>query len=241
MKINYFCKVYNEERILPYVFRHYDQFVDHYFIWNHASTDKTRELLAKNPKVTIIDLSAGLFDDTENMNIKNSGWQQYAKDCDWVIICDFDEFLYHPDLLNILEKYKTEGITFPYIDGYQMFAEEFPKTDKQIYDVVKTGKKASNYCKHMIFNPSVSPNYYYGAHQAFPTGLNVKYSASAELKLLHYKIFGESFVNEMMQRNDRLSPKNKSLGQGAYSLNPGCLFNPKTEYELLKKEAVQII
>lgn len=52
MIVNYFCRVHNEERLVPYVFRHYDNIVDHYYIWDHASTDSTKELLLQNPKVT---------------------------------------------------------------------------------------------------------------------------------------------------------------------------------------------
>jgi len=243
MKVAYFSKVYNEERLIPYVFRYYDNIVDDYYIWDHASTDRTKELLLKNPKVTVFDLPSGSFDEEENRINKNTGWVPYAKEYDWVIIVDFDEFMYHPDLLKLLEKYKNEGITIAKTDGHQMYAESFPIDDgkSQIYELVKQGRYAFNYSKFTIINPSaVVPNYSYGSHQMTPTG-NVKFSETAEVKLLHYKIFGEEFINQMMERNKRLSPRNMPEKLGWYSLDPKAPHNPRLEYEAVRDQATEVI
>lgn len=242
MRLAYVSKVFNEERILPYTLRHYDQYVERYFIWNHGSTDRTREICEANPKVTLFNLPAGPFDDSENAEIKNNAWKSHIHpdNYDFVILADCDEFLYHPDLIGLLTKYKEQGILIPRIEGYQMFAEEFPNTDGQIYDVVKRGRRALNYDKYIIINPAVTPNYSYGCHFINPTG-NVTYSETAEIKLLHYKIFGVEFIKKMMDRNETFCAHNKLIGAGIYSLEPGARFNPKEEYELLKREAGEIL
>lgn len=239
MKIHYFARVFNEERLIPYVFRHYDDIVDNYFIWDHASTDNTKKLLLENPKVTVFDLPDSLFDDEELRIFKNTAFKQFS-DCDFAIIADFDEMLYNPNLLNLLEDYKKQGVTVIRTEGYQMYADEFPNTDKQIYEVVRSGKREPLYDKSIIINPNINPNYSYGAHYINPTG-PVKYSNSAEVKLLHYKVFGESFINQMIDRNERLSCKNKSLGLSVYSLNPNDRFNPRNIYEDLKNNSTIVI
>ena len=39
---------WNEERLLPYFFRHYDDIVDRYYVYNHGSTDRSVELLSES-------------------------------------------------------------------------------------------------------------------------------------------------------------------------------------------------
>lgn len=238
MKIHYFAQVYNEARLVPYVFRHYDNIVDHYYIWNHASTDNTKALLLQNPKVTVFDIPASKFDDEDMRVFKNTAWKPFSN-CDWVIISDFDEFLYHNDLLSLLERYKKEGVTVVKTQGYQMYSSSFPETDKQIYDVIKTGLKEPLYSKCNIINPSIDPNYSYGAHHIYPSG-NVKYS-EPEIKLLHYRVFGEEFIDLMMTRNERLSEFNKSLGLAVYRLENGFPFNPRVIHDHLKNNSTFVI
>lgn len=245
MKIHLHFPTKNEERILPYFFRHYDQYVERYFAYYmKESTDKTLEILKSNPKVTIIELSMPLKDNILLSKIRNDFWQKksIASNCDWIIVCDNDEFLYHPNFLEVLEKYDNEGINFVKTDGYQMYSDKFIETNKQIYDVIKKGVKAENYSKCSLFKPGIIPNYSYGCHLSAPTPKEkVKMNQERDIKLLHYKIFGKEFVKKCMDRQKELSDFDRALGLGVYSMDPNSKWNPQKEYEKVKSEAEDVL
>lgn len=235
--IYYFSQYYNEERLIPYIFRHYDSFVDRYFIYNNRSTDKTKNLLMRNPKVTVIDTDA-IRDECLFRDFKNSVYKKHGE-CDWAIVVDADEFVYHSDIKILLESFKQQNITVVKTQGYQMFSESFIKSDKQIYEAMNQGCESKLYSKCCIFRPGIDINYMEGAHACNPSGY-VKYS-EPEIKLLHYKVLGLSFINEMMKRNEKQSENDKRLGLSIYSLEPGHPFNPKEIYEDLKINAKPVI
>lgn len=236
MIINYIAKTYNSAKLLPYVFRHYDQFVTNYYIWDNLSTDGTKELILKNPKVTIFDLHSNTFDDYDHRNFKNNAWKDF-KECDFIINADFDEFIYHPDLLNLLNDYKKEGIQIIKPEGYQMFSEQFPKSDKQIYEIIKTGIREQNYDKPIIFSPDIEPKFSFGAHFA---DVNANWTYS-DIKLLHYKFIGQESIIELLNRNERLSERNKLEKLSLWPDEKGHRFNPYEVYESLKLKAIEVI
>lgn len=237
LKIAYISKIYNESRLVRYVFRHYDNIVSHYYIYDNDSTDNTRELILKNPKVTLYNYPGKVFDDFEAREFKNTAWNP-LQDYDYIINADFDEFIYHPDLLAILELCKNNGIEIIKTKGFQMFSEVFPDTDKQIYEVIKMGVPDPNYSKPIIFSPKCYPDFSLGAHIAHNTSLKM---FDSDIKLLHYKIFGNEFINLMLERNKRLSPHNIEAGLGYYSLENGHQFNPVDIVNNIRKNAIDIL
>jgi len=235
-KINLITKTYNEARLVPYFFRHYDQFVDHYYIWDNLSTDGTKELLLKNPKVTVFDLESKTFDDYEHREFKNNAWKDF-KDCDWIFNIDFDEFLYHNNLLYYLQYCKNENFKILKPEGYQMFAEILMISKEQITDFIKTGIREPNYDKCVIFDPNADLKYSFGAHECYTNEPIFK----SEIKLLHYKVLGIGFISDILKRNDRLSERNKSERLSFWPDEPGDRFNPFEYYEFLKLNAKEVI
>jgi Glycosyl transferase family 2 len=82
--------------MLPFFFRHYDPFVDHYVLF--GSTDNTLSLLADHPKVEVRQF---IRSDTESFafserSLSNHCWKESRGAADWVIITDTDEHLFHP-------------------------------------------------------------------------------------------------------------------------------------------------
>jgi FkbM family methyltransferase len=131
------------------------------------------------------------------MRIRNEAWKEYRYDYEWVIVCDMDEFLWHPDLKNKLENFRKKlCVSIPRVEGYQMFAEDFPEADgSQIYEKVGRGFADPEHLnKFMIFSPKgVDINYDPGCHTAQPTG-DVHYSTDEDkLYLLHYKYVGYDY------------------------------------------------
>lgn len=243
MKINLITKTFNEARLVPYFFRHYDQFVTNYYIWDNMSTDGTRELLSRNPKVTMFDLEDTEFDDYKHRDFKNNAWKEF-KDCDWVINCDFDEFVYCHNLLDYLKSLKRNGINLIQCEGFQMFSESFPTLSdmfptSQIYEIVNKGVQDHNYDKSIIFQPSINIEYSFGAHKCYE-GLGV-YHDYGGVKLLHYKVLGPDFITDILARNNRLSERNKSEGLSVWPEEKGHRFNPYEVYENLKNNAIPVI
>lgn len=228
-KINLITKTYNNENILPYFFRHYDQFVTNYYIWNNESTDKTLEILKSNFRVKIFNNPDKEFDDYKHRDFKNNAWKEF-KDCDFIINCDIDEFLYHQNILEFLIIEENWGAEIFPTEGYQMFNYDLPISEKQIYEEINKGIRDNNYDKPIMFNPKVEPKFSFGAHHLENNGFIWGYPG---IKLLHYKFIGENSINDLLKRNNRLSEINKKEGLSLWPEEKGHRFNPHEYWEYL--------
>jgi hypothetical protein len=203
------------------------------------STDSSDEIYKRYPKVTVIKWNSNNEINERNyLNIKNNGYKLSREDnADWVIVCDTDEFLYHPRLLEKLEHYKNEGITVPKIDGHDMVSESFPEYDGElITKKIKTGSEVyPPFCKNIVFNPKIDAKFGIGGH-SFQSNNTIN-SSSPELKLLHYKFLGVEYVEKIYKsRMERLSEFNKQHKFGEHYLNV-----PYDYMNKLLSENIQII
>lgn len=208
VKVETYVLVNNEELLMPYFMRHYGQF-SKVILLENSSTDRTVEI------ATSMGAEHWNFDREDEINdqwfmdIKNSCWKNSK--ADWVIICDVDEFVYHPDLPGFLKN--TEYTAFiPRL--FNMFHDKFPTTEGQIYDEVKMGKEGGG--KLNLFRPSEIKeiNYQAGAHQAIPKG-NVKLGLTSDIKTLHMRWLGVDYVvNKHKRAASRLSMLNKNMMWG---------------------------
>ena len=207
MKIHVITVCYNEEKLLPYFLKHYS-FADLITVYDNHSTDKSMEIVRKFPKTEIIKMTTkDEFNDDDLLWIKNTAYK--GADYDWVIIVDVDEFLYHPNLLEKLEKYKNEGVTIPVTLGFNMYSKVFPTEDKPITTLIQNGIFTKTHSKKVIFNPKVvSINYLIGAHECRPTG-EVRLSSDLELYVLHYYYLSyQDFIRKRKVLTSRLSEVN---------------------------------
>jgi len=213
---------FNEEKILPFTLDYYSRFCEKIFVYDNMSTDNSDEIYKKYEKVIVIKWdSNNSFNDFYNKEIKNNGYKNYSRNADWAIICDCDEFLYHPNLINLLKYYKRIGVDIPEIDGRDMVAETFPTYDgRLITELVQIGSDTYEpMCKNIIINPKKDVFFGFGAHQSFCNDC-VK-SLDKELKLLHYKFLGKEYVLKMYDdRLKRLSEFNIKHGFGVHYNNP---------------------
>lgn len=229
---------YNEEKILPFTLDYYSNICEKIFVYDNMSTDGSDEIYAKYPKVSVIKWSSNdEINELNYVNIKSNGYKQYSRNADWVIVCDCDEFLYHPRLLEKLKYYKENNITVPKINGHDMVSDSFPTYDgKPITDKIKTGSEVyPPFCKNIIFNPKLDVQYGIGGHSFQCDYAN--YSVSPELKLLHYKFLGVEYVENIYKaRVERLSEFNKVNKFGEHYFN--------VPYEYMNKlltENIQVI
>jgi hypothetical protein len=203
------------------------------------STDSSDEIYKRYPKVTVNKWdSNNQINEFNYLNIKNNAYKKSRHDnADWVIVCDTDEFLYHPRLLEKLKYYKDNGITVPRINGHDMVSESFPIYDgESITSKIKTGSEVyPPFCKNIIFNPKLDVSFGVGAHSFQANG--AVYSNSPELKLLHYKFLGVEYVENIYKnRAERLSEFNKQNRLGEHYFN--------VPYDYMKKllsENIQVI
>jgi len=223
MKIHAHILAWNEERILPYTLDYYSDICTKIYVYDNMSTDGSDKIYKKYPKVSVIKWSSNeTFNDMSNAQIKNNAYKQFSrkKNVDWVIVCDTDEFLYHPNIIEKLKEYKEKGINVPRISGHDMVSESFPVYDGgKITDKVKIGsERYQPMSKNIIFDPNLDVNYGMGAH-SFNSD-NTVFSEEEEFKLLHYKFLGKDYVKELYEaRAKRLSDFNKQYKLGVHYLN----------------------
>lgn len=180
--------------MLPYFFRHYDDIVDRYFVYDNGSTDGSLSLLEQHGRVEIthFDVPGDSFVEEER-RLADTIWRN--SDADWVIVTEIDEHLYHPNLTDYLQRSSDRGITAIRSIGYEMVSDRFPTDSQPLFDLVTTGARSIPHDRLCIFNPKAieESNFGLGRHTAEPTG-RVVWPATREVLLLHYKGLGMEYV-----------------------------------------------
>lgn len=204
-QIHLYALTWNDEKMLPHFFNHYDKIVNAYFIFDNNSRDNTAELIRANRKATLdtIEVQGNSFVEFATL-FYNKVWKKSRGKADWVIICNIDEFFYHEKgFRNYLKKAYSEGYTMIQSEGFEMIAENFPDDySKKIYESVQFGTKSQVMSKQEIFNPNkiIEINFLPGRHSHEATG-EVKVADGC--KLLHFKYIGMEYwlprQNELKQ------------------------------------------
>jgi len=198
---------------MPYLMRHYTQFAK-VIILESNSTDKTVDIAhSMDAEIWSYDVKDEI-DDEWFTKLKNNCWK--GSQADWVMIADADEFIYHPDIVNILKRnYNT--VICPRF--FNMYSRGFPITEGQIYDEVKMGvEQTSPKAKMNIFRPNAikEMEYFPGCHEAFPIG-NVRIDIDTPIKTLHMRNLSKEFIIERnMRARKRNSELNRQMGWGCH-------------------------
>lgn len=226
--IHYYTLCWNEEKILPFVLDYYSKFCEKMVIMDNESDDNSHSIIQSYPNAEVRTYSSnGEIRDDIYLEIKNNVWKENRGKADWVIVCDTDEILFHPKLMEKLDELKAKGISIIRPYGFDMFSESFP--EKNILEI-KTGVEDNRLLrKCIIFNPNMIEeiNYKAGCHKCFPQG-QVKFYAKDDFKLLHYKSLSlEYLINRYEMFRKRLSGFNLENRLGKHYL---------TEKEQIKKK-----
>jgi hypothetical protein len=203
MRVHVYAICWNEIRLLPFFLRHYSPFAEKFIILDDGSTDGSIEFLQQQPNVNLVaaNRNGGSYID-QSRAFFNEAWKRSRSLADWVITCNIDEHVYHPDLEAYLRRCQREGITLLPACGYEMVALRFPSPHGRLCDHVRFGARSNKLKgpsamvdKVMIFNPSALEEieFSHGRHQAYPSG-NAILPGSTELKLLHYKFLGPEYA-----------------------------------------------
>lgn len=222
MIVHVITNVHNEALLMHYFLRHYTSVADRIFVYDAGSDDGTRDMVAACPKAELIDWDCPGVNDELYMALNNSAYVQHSREvADWVIMADADEFVYHPNLRDVLADYQANGINVAVPRGFNMVAETFPTTQGQIYEEVKMGCPGESESKPCVFDPILTMNFGAGKHHANPqpAGL-VTYAKDGALLMLHQAFLGLQFrLDRMAARKARMSQTNIERGWGLYNLD----------------------
>ena len=242
MKIHLYCILRNEIKILPYFLRHYQQFVSRFHVFDDKSDDGTLELLEKYSNILVLPTEISGLDDKYFRRVHQTEYTKRSRGlCDFVFAVDADEFVYHPDLINVLQKCKNEGYQIIRPEGYVMISKEFPHTDGQICDEIKTGLKDVWYNKPIIFDPLIDIQWDLGRHGLKPME-GIRICEDSGIKLLHYRYLGKEYCEERHTTHyKRLSSNNLKWKLGRH-LDPASKYYHSLKwFEHYKGDAVQCI
>jgi glycosyltransferase involved in cell wall biosynthesis len=219
MSIWVYTVVRNEALLIRYWLRHYQSFCSRVIVYDDASDDGTREMVQASG-AELRDCPWSGLDDMLAAAFASQQYREARGQADWVIWVDGDEFIYHPAIESHLAHMQALGVTLPQVAGYSMFADQPPAGDGQIYGEVRNGIPDERYCKPVVLDPYIDMQWGPGKHEFAANGVRDA-GTSVQLKLLHYRWFGE---NAYLQRNARnlskLSQSNRDYGLGIEVFSP---------------------
>lgn len=227
MKIETFVLAWNEERLIEQFVDWY-KFSDRITVLDNHSTDNTTSI-AKRLGCSIISYGTHQQDNRLMTQVKEECWKQ--SDADWVIVCDMDEFIYHPCLLDVLQK---TSATVVKCVGYQMVSEQTAPVVQ-----IKYGAREINNDKCLCFKPKAiqAMNWLHGCHLCDPVG-DVRFLENT-IKLLHFNYVGkDSFKRRWHQYAERMSDWDKQVGAGKHYLFPEDQMNAEFDKYLSRVEKV---
>jgi hypothetical protein len=243
MEVHLYAKVWNEEEMLPFFFRHYDPVVDRYVMYDDGSTDNTLTMLAAHRRVEIRPFSR--TDPTSFVAsaqvLNDSAWKESRGQADWVIITSIDEHLYHPVGLKwYLRAAKWTGVTAIPAIAFQMVTEAFPSPHEHLARTRRLGAPLDQYNKLNVFDPNAVSETHFavGRHTAKLEG-DIRYPKSDTLLLFHYKFLGKEYLRRRYaELNGRRGPRDKQREWGhQYELSPEAL---DAEFAELDRTAVDV-
>lgn len=195
MVVHLYALNYNEIRLLPFFFQHYDPIVDHYFIHDDRSDDGSIEYLQARPNVTLEKFEHGPESYIEPArNFYNRAWKASRGVADWVIIVNIDEHIHHPRFLEKLAEFRRRKVTAVQCHGWEMVSQAFPESGP-IEETVPNGVRWSVMDKIAVFDPNAldETRFSDGRHTATLRG-QVNVARNDDFKLLHYKCLGLDYV-----------------------------------------------
>ncbi len=218
MNVEIITCMYNEEFLLPFFLKHYDWVDKITILFGEDSTDESKSILEKNPKVEIIPLTMpnGIDDGIKTEKINEAYLRSNAE---WVLILDSDEFAFlgRDDLNRIGSEYNLARISFPHVYRHQ--SEGDLDLSRPVEEQRRHGYLAQEYIKPSLARGGQDLLWNVGAH-----GVTGKYRINPGIfSGAHWANADPCFCIErrIKGRKERLSPTNieKKWGHGNFSIS----------------------
>lgn len=203
---------WNESQLLPLFLSHYSELAEKIVVWDNCSDDGSDELVRGCPKAELRKFDTGQFaSEDRGLEIKNQGWK--GTKADWVVICDLDELVYHPQLADYLLHSDADVLR---CDGFNVTGPRLPRRPDLAQPIWK-GQYNPWYSKPILFRPAIGEiRFAPGSHGADPP-CEIKPSP---VKLLHCQFLRscEEFIARIHRLRGRRSPHDLERGYGAQYL-----------------------
>lgn len=239
MKIALFIPTYNEAYTLHQVLRYYRKNgVTDIFVFDNYSKDETTKI-AYQHKANVLRSVTSDLDDRNYLHIKNEAWKFYRNNYDFVIACDADEVLYHPEGLATALAKETASVIHPI--GWNVYSDLDPDPN----DILKvnTGFLDPNFSKCVCFDPVriQEMNYGWGAHSCNPNG-DVVFNTN-EYYLLHVRCLGgvQRMIDRHREYAERMSEFNRTRGYGFHYLRSEDQIRQEWAQNMAKSEKAYFI
>jgi hypothetical protein len=197
VNVHLYAICWNEAPMLGFFFRHYEQLVSRFVVYDNGSTDDTRAILAARPDVEVRDFPADRPDSfvLSAKALQDACWKESRGEADWVIVTAIDEHLHHPRLADYLERCRRRGVTYVPALGFQMVTRDFPAPGEHLATTRTVGAPYAMMSKLRVFDPGAvaETNFGIGGHGASPVG-RLRLPWRDELLLLHYKLLGIGYT-----------------------------------------------
>lgn len=218
IKVDVYTLCYNEMKIAPFVVQYWKEYANKVVVYDNGSDDGSIEYLGRFPFIEIRHFDSDGLNDEINIQIKNSVWKESRNKSDFVVVCDFDECIYSPNLIEELKYMKKNGMTLCKPREYVMLSDEFPVFDsnKFSYQIMKTGYSGRS--KYLIFDPNkiLEINYLPGAHICNPIGEIKAYDGNRIFNFHHAEMCMDYIIDKYHSRQNRFSYTNKKNGYGMF-------------------------
>jgi hypothetical protein len=191
----------NEQVMMPFFLRHYEQFADHIFVLDDGSNDGTQAIVASCSRATLLPygFDSGLHEDHINQAYIAAYKVHSRGAADWVLFPDVDEMLWRPEMREALFQAYRQRVDVIPSEGYLMVSDGVPQGDGQLVDMVKTGVPHKAYDKTLIFNPAMDFSFNAGRHSAvWPDDAIMK---DIDVLLLHYCYLSPDYIRQRLERN----------------------------------------
>ena len=173
-RIHLYALCWNDARMLPFFFRHYDPWVQRYVIFDDGSTDGSLELLRAHPRVEVrrfVRTHPESFVLSELAHYDHC-WKASRGEADWIFLCDVDEHLFHP-IYRVSRSMSLCGVTAVPTIGCEMVSDVFPE-DTSGSPCREHLSPCRDMCKLSVFRPAPAGHRFApGGHSACPVGRNV--------------------------------------------------------------------
>lgn len=218
---------YNESDIVEYAVDYWKRLgVEKAIVFDNESTDDTVDKLSKYDWIEIRSFHTDGMTDDLHAIIKNNCWkEQKGKKDTWCICCDFDEWLYSPNIDAVIDKMEDNDCSILGTKWYAICNDSTPpyeegkllhqQSDKfYLQDVNRNYPELG---KFMLINQNKIDDMHWsvGNHICSPTGEIKIYIADInEAVAIHLNkgLSLEYFINKRKKMAARLSALNKMKG-----------------------------